>query len=580
MIKRLAIAGFAVTVAACGGARSGAHASTSSVRPVPLADGDLTADQQVTHALHRLTFGARPGSVAQLHAAGLERWIAQQLQPESIPDTLWEHFAGVFTTQSASVKDLVDANPPQDIWIKRLRKARGLPDTGRFVFSAEDSVDWKLVNDRTNRLSGEIVAAPVARSQLSERQLLEVMTAFWENHFSVFAGKMPTRFTVLEYDRDVIRPRALGKFRDLLGAVAHSPAMLYYLDNWQSASDTAHRTLPEWRAAELATAAGKPVPRKGRRGNGLNENFGRELMELHTLGVAGGYSQRDVIEVARALTGWTLQDPREGGGFIFRPEWHDAEPKTVVGHPLAAGRGIEDGEEVLDLLARHPSTARFIATKLVRRFVSDTPPAGLVARVASTFERTDGDIRAVVQAIVTSAEFFSHAAYKSKVKSPRELVVSALRAINAGGDSTPRTAGVIGRLGEPLFGHVTPDGYPDAADAWMNAGAVLDRINFGVNAGSGRIPGASLDRWPPSWTLAFAPLSAQVDGVVALLLDGEASPDTRQILMTGQNPLLALRADTLGAGAMAAPVGTPPSSKLTFAALVGLALGSPEFQRR
>ncbi|MDQ6829568.1 MAG: DUF1800 domain-containing protein [Gemmatimonadota bacterium] len=583
---------------------------------------EQTADQQVKQAVNRLTFGPRPGELAQITSMGVDRWMTRQLRPEQIPDTAWARFASVLSTQRAMAKSLADSNPPQDLWIQQRRKARGLADTAQFVWTPADSADWKIINDRTNRLAAEIPAARVARAQLSDRELLEVMTDFWENHFSVFVGKMPTRFTLLDYDRDVIRPRALGKFRDLLGAVANSPAMLYYLDNWQSASDTAHRTLPEWKAAQQAVATHKPLPPKRRRGNGLNENYGRELMELHTLGVAGGYTQHDVIEVARALTGWSIQDPRRGGGFVFRPETHDADEKVVLGHHFPAGRGIEDGVEVLDLLARHSSTAHFIAYKLVRRFVSDSPPPPLVARAARTFTESDGDIRAVLRTIFSSREFFARASYKMKVKTPFEAVLSVVRALNAAPDSTNRTAGLVGRLGAPIFGRLTPDGYPETGDAWMNTGAILDRINFGLNAGLGRIPGVSLDRWSPSWTLAYAPLATQVDGVIAALLDGEASPDTRSILITGQNPLVAAGSSRTASpgsiagtsAAMAAPPPAPPSGALTtappatmpsslavpasmglaagpspgppanprlaFANLVGLALGSPEFQRR
>jgi uncharacterized protein (DUF1800 family) len=253
--------------------------------------------------------------------------------------------------------------------------------------------------------------------------------------------------------------------------------MLFYLDNWESQVDSTRPRL-------MRVAA--------RRRGGLNENYGRELLELHTLGVDGGYTQQDVINVARAFTGWTFPRPQQGGGaFEFNPRVHDAGEKIVLGYKLPAGRGIQDGEDVLDIVSREPATAHFIAFKLARRFVADTPPAGLVDRAAATFMRTDGDIREVVRTIVTSPEFFSHAAYRSKVKSPFEVVVSALRALGAQPDPTGRTAQAIATLGEPIYGHQAPDGWPETGDQWMNTGAILARINFGMAIAAGKFPGVS-----------------------------------------------------------------------------------------
>jgi uncharacterized protein (DUF1800 family) len=292
-------------------------------------------------------------------------------------------------------------------------------------------------------------------------------------------------------------------------------------------------------------------------------------MELHTLGVDGGYTQQDVINVARALTGWTIDKPGEGGGFIFRPASHDALEKTVLGHKMPPGRGIEDGEEVLDIVARHPATAHFIALKIARRLVADTPSTALVNRAAETFRRTDGDIREVVRMIVTSPEFFSRTAYHAKVKTPFEYVVSMRRILDALPDTTPRTAQAINRLGEPLWGKLTPNGYPDTGDQWVNTGSILDRVNFAAQMGSGRFPDAPIEIWPGWRQLSLAPFDQQVDGVVRLVLGGEASPDTRTILITGRNPL--------------APLGSAANKGLerpNLRDLLGLALGSPEFMRR
>jgi Protein of unknown function (DUF1800) len=309
------------------------------------------------------------------------------------------------------------------------------------------------------------------------------------------------------------------------------------------------------------------------------------------------------------LTGWSIQPPRSGqSGFLFRPEAHDAGEKLVLGHTLRAGRGVEDGEEVLDIIARHPSTARFIARKLCVRFVSDDPPPSLVDRASAVFTKSNGDIREVVRTIVTSPEFFSRAAFRAKVKSPFEVTVSALRALGARADTTARTAQVVAFLGQPIFGHQAPNGWPETGDAWMNTGAILNRINFGLAVAAGRVPGAQLTNWPLYASLVSAPRDAQVDSVIAVLLSGKASPETREILLSGSNPMLAkegsdsglsvggnmrgndvrdsvnpggqrpLRPAQLGRGGGA---GFGPLPQLTgLAQVVGLAFGSPEFQRR
>jgi uncharacterized protein (DUF1800 family) len=522
--------------------------------PAPAAAlREQTADQQVRHALNRLTFGARPGDVDRVRRMGVDRWIARQLDPGSIADGEIERFLFRYPTLTMSPAQLMREHPTPAMVLARGRAGRGPRDSaGRSRLSPGDSAALRSAAQASRRILVELQTAKVARAVMSERQLVEVMVDFWENHFSVFAGKGPERYLLASYDRDVIRPHAMGRFRDLLESVARSPAMLFYLDNWQS---QAERDRPVLRA------------RRGRApARGLNENYARELLELHTLGVDGGYTQHDVIDVARAFTGWTLDAPRRGGGgFIFRPQMHDAGEKVVLGHRLPAGRGIEDGEMVLDIVAAHPSTARFIATKLTRRFVSDSPPGALVERAAATFARTRGDIRETLRTIVTSPEFFSRDAYRSKVKSPFELVVSAVRAVGATPDSTPRTARMIAMLGQPLFLHQAPNGYPETGAPWINTGSILNRINFGLALAAGQIPGASPTEWPGSERLASATRGEQVDGVIAAILGGEASPDTRRILESGVNPMLTSSRSMELAG---------------LRQVIGLALGAPEFQRR
>ncbi len=556
-----AVASLAVALAVAGCATA---PQTSGVAAMPqlLASTphrELTADQQVAHALSRLTFGARPGDVAVVRALGVDRWIANQLSPHRMPDSAGERAIARFDGLDAEPREIVALFAE----VRRERRQRQAMATDTAEGMRPKRAPTRGAARQLRRVVGDLQAAKVARAVASERQLQEVMVDFWENHFSVFVGKGQTRLFLTHYDRDVIRPRALGKFRDLLGAVAHSPAMLFYLDNWQSAADSG-RSVSRGRPA----AGGTRRPQAPRRARGLNENYARELLELHTLGVDGGYTQHDVIEVARALTGWSID--QRAGAFVFRAAIHDADAKVVLGHRLAAGRGIEDGEDVLDIVARHPATARHVARKLAMRFVGDSPPPALVARAAETFRRTDGDIREVVRTVVTSPEFFSRAAYRAKVKSPFELVVSALRAMNADVDATPRTARLVAQLGQPIFGRQTPDGWPETADEWMNAGAILNRINFGFAVADGRVPGATLDRWPFAASLSSAAREAQVDGVVRSILGGEASTETWTILRSGENPLAA--SDSTG--------GMRGATLSGLAQVVGLALGAPEFQRR
>jgi uncharacterized protein (DUF1800 family) len=559
-IPAVLVASLIATLGACAHSAAAVRARDDARDPDPTryeSERELTADQQVAQAVSRITFGARPGERERVRAMGVDRWIDLQLRPERIDDAATDRFiAEHYPSASLGTAALYREYPQARVLKAQLRMRDSLhPPTGA------DSAELRAERRRANEFVGELLSARVARAVSSERALQEVMTDFWENHFTVYIGKGQLRYLIGDYDRAAIRPHALGRFRDLLGAVARSPAMLFYLDNAQSVADSTRPTLAPTRGARGRLGAA--------RRRGLNQNYARELMELHTLGVDGGYPQQHVTEVARALTGWTIRPPRQGedgGEFVFRPEAHDAGEKLVLGHRLAAGRGIEDGEQVLDILARHPATARFIARKLAIRFVSDSPSEAIVERAAATFRRTDGDIRETLRTILHSSELFSRQAYRAKVKSPFEVVVSALRALNAEPDPTPRTAQLIARLGQPIFGHQAPDGWPETGTAWMNTGAILERINFGLAVAAGRVSGASLDRWPGSDSLARAPRERQVDGVIAAILGGDASSDTRAVLLSGQHPLLERAA--------------PAPALDGLAQVVGLALGSPEFQRR
>jgi uncharacterized protein (DUF1800 family) len=404
---------------------------------------------------------------------------------------------------------------------------------------------------RPNRIVIELQSAKLIRAIESERQLQEVLVDFWFNHFNVFANKGTVRWMLTSYERDAIRPYALGRFRNLLLATARHPAMLFYLDNWMS------------------VRTDMPKRENGKGPTGLNENYARELLELHTLGVDGGYTQKDVIEVARCFTGWSIREPRRDGSFIFRAAAHDNGEKAVLGQRIPAGGGQRDGERVIEILSRHPSTAKFIVTKLVRRFVADDPPPNLVARVAETFRRTDGDIRSLLVTIFTSPEFFSAGSHRAKIKKPFELVVSTVRALDGKPSESLALARAVAQMGEPLYGAQPPTGHPDVAEAWVNTGALLSRLNFALSLTENRISGTQVnverfletaDRQSPSQLL---------DRLLAGLLHNQVSPETREILMK-QLDTPEIKRATLDDRAV-----NPDVEKI--AALV---LGSPEFQRR
>jgi uncharacterized protein (DUF1800 family) len=336
----------------------------------------------------------------------------------------------------------------------------------------------ELANGPQQVVARDLMEGKLLRAIYSNRQLSEVLDDFWFNHFNVFLDKGADHYLVTEYERDVIRPHVLGKFKDLLEATAKSPAMLFYLDNWQSVGPNA----PQPRGAGA---------KKGQRG--LNENYGRELLELHTLGVDGGYTQKDVTEVARCFTGWTINQPQRGGAFSFKRRTHDGGEKVVLGVTIPAGGGIEDGEKVLEIVAHHPSTARFISTKLAQRFVADDPPPGLIDRMAKTFLKSDGDLREVVRTMLDSREFWSEGAYRSKMKSPLEMVASAVRSVSGDVDYAFPLANQVAQLGEPLYRKQEPTGYSNSSKEWMNSAGLLARMNFALQLANDKVPGVKVD---------------------------------------------------------------------------------------
>ena len=445
--------------------------AASGVWAVDKFQQKLAKDKMAAHALDRLAFGARPGEVENVQKMGVEKWIARQLDPQSIPENpKLESKLAAMKTLTLSTGELVEQFPPPQVQKKTAEGAKPAPvGAKRPAFTVQK----------------ELTEQKLERAVMSERQLAEVLADFWFNHFNVFLEKGPVRYLTTSYERDAIRPHVLGKFRDLLGATAAHPAMLYYLDNWQSISNDAGDKLSR-------------VMKGKNRARGLNENYGRELLELHTLGVDGGYTQQDVIEAARCFTGWTIRGDGAqkigrlavyGGRFHFEPRMHDRGEKTVLGVKIPAGGGLEDGQKVLDLVARHPSTARFISRKLAMRFVADDPPAALVDRMAKTFTKTDGDLKAVMRTMLESKEFWSEGAYKAKLKSPLELVASALRASGAEIDNGIALAGVLQQMGQPLYRKQEPTGYSNNGEEWLSSNALLARMNFGVALSKNRVAG-------------------------------------------------------------------------------------------
>ena len=554
----------------------------------------LNEDQRILHVLNRLGFGARPGDVERVKAMGLDNYINQQLNPDKISDAVAENKVKDLSVLDMSTAQLYEKFPqpgqlvrqlqrrgmlPEDLAEARENRVKGGANASPAEMPRNESMPAqppanpanplenekyrKVIEDyyrenglqRPQRIMAELQASRILRAVYSERQLQEVMVDFWTNHFNIFAGKGADRWLLPSYDRDTIRPHAMSKFSKLLEATAQSPAMLFYLDNFQSVSPNSVQRL---RAAQQQR-------------RGINENYARELMELHTLGVDGGYTQKDVQEVARCFTGWTIFQPRGGaaavnamvgegarrnaGTFFFNARTHDDGEKTVLGQKIPAGGGIKDGLTVLDILARHPSTAKFIATKLVRHFVADNPPPALVDRVAATFTKSDGDIRETLKTIFFSKEFNAGEAYRVKIKRPFELVISAIRTLGAETNGGPGTHQWIERMGEPLYGFQTPNGYSDAAETWVNTGGLLERMNFGLALAGNRIQGTRVDL--TKFTTGGDKNQAKVmDESLKTILAGEISATTKETLLKQLDQ-------------------SDPVTKV-----VGLILGTPEFQRQ
>ncbi|MEK6287800.1 MAG: DUF1800 domain-containing protein [Acidobacteriota bacterium] len=644
------------------------------------AGSALTADQKIIHLLNRIGYGPRSGDVERVKRMGIDKYIDLQLHPDRVDDPGIEARLANFPSLRMSLAEIQQKYPPPQLLARQLGLKQGKnapvlpPGEGAEENTKREYRQQVMAYYQENNLRPpqfllqELQSQKIIRAAYSERQLQEVMTDFWFNHFNIFWAKNADRNLTTDYEMNVIRPNTMGTFKDLLMATAKSPAMLVYLDNFQSMSPDAQ--LPQRRGGQLqrrpgALGGGLGNPRRGQTSNdpiyrqqqvdremqrdqmrdpdqmiqqqrqapaanglrkrkpGINENYAREIMELHTLGVEGGYTQKDVQEVARCLTGWTLDRPRQGTQFVFRAFMHDNGEKIVLGKKIPAGGGIKDGEMVVDILAHHPSTAKFISTKLVRKFVSDTPPQSLVDRVTAVYTKTDGDIREMLRTIITSPEFNTKEAHRAKIKSPFELAVSAVRALGADVTVPLQTAQFIAKMGQPLYLYQAPTGYPDRADQWVNTGALLERLNFGLALTTNKLRGASFDVKRAAGDVEMSDRQQVMAKAIASLLNGDVSPQTRAVLekqlkegvsvkgelgavppiptgddVMAENSMEALP-PTQGAGKGQKGIGNPEQMERRFgvranlrpqiamsgddlesAKAFGLVLGSPEFQRR
>jgi uncharacterized protein (DUF1800 family) len=510
----------------------------------PLAAQEADTGRAV-HLLNRAAFGARPGDVARVLALGVDRWLEVQLDPDRIPDTTLSRYLASLDVMRRSPEDIGRA--VRDALVeRRARQVRAARDSTRPPAPAD------AAGSPLRRYPAQLQQAAVARAVLSERQLYEVLADFWVNHFNVFMAKGNDLALMPAYVEETIRPRVLGKFADLLVATARSPAMLMYLDNAQSVADGA---LPPALTRQRGSAAVRQRLQE-RMPKGINENYARELLELHTLGVDGGYTQADVVAVARILTGWSVRR-RGNPEFEFNDWAHDGGDKVVLGRTFRE-QGMDEGLELLAFLAREPATMRHVSAKLCMRLVSDVPPEGCIDAGVHAWERSDGEIREVVRGILRSPEFWAPEARAAKMKTPLEFVASAVRAVGGRPDSTPALATLVGRLGQPLYLQAAPTGYAEREESWVNSGALLERFNVAIGLAAGRLPGVwyDADRLVPLEYDA----GRLADAVNAAVLAGAAGDATRS---TMRRQLADLR---------------DPAAARVFA--IGLALGSPEFQRQ
>ena len=595
-------------------------APVGSLQGLPITE--LSETEAILHALNRLSYGPRPDDLEAVRQIGLAKWIDQQLNPDSIDDSAIQARLEKYPTLRMSSAKLYSEFPqPQQaakkegVSLEEYRKEQqakqqqvnkqmtamenaeqkdGLADGSMEDGGMDAGGKAKITKQGYNggdpnrsplefyqqlktpqRIVVELSMAKIDRAIYSERQLYEEMAAFWFNHFNVFAGKGADRWMLTAYERDTIRPHAMGKFEDLVVATAKSPAMMFYLDNWLNTDPGAEQRIAQQRRGRggFGGFGGTPTTRPGqqqqqKREFGINENYGRELMELHTLGVDGGYTQQDVVEVAKCFTGWTIRRPQQDGEFFYNPLLHVNGAKRVLGHTIDAG-GINDAMEVIHLLTHDPHTARHISQQIAQHFVSDNPSASLVGRMAQTFTSSDGDIKAVLHTMFYSPEFWSRDAYAVKIKSPFELVVSAARAVGANVDLPLPMMLWSARIGEPLYQCQPPTGYKDTADTWVNTGALLNRLNYSLTLAGNRLRGAHVDIATLVGGDAVNDPNRALDRAIKVLLNGDISAQTRSTLEKQLNDPQVIEAKL-----------DDPIKKINVGTVAGLVLGAPEFQRR
>ncbi len=635
----------------------------------------LTEDQKILHVLNRLGFGARPGDVEKVKAFGLQKYIDQQINGIAINDATAENKVKNIEIFNMTTAEVFAKYPNPGALLRRL-EGRNRNSAAPVQMNSEKMPEQAGQNGMTqderrerqqklqklyreydlkpaNQLVPQIAANRVLRAVYSERQLQEVMVDFWQNHFNVFSGKNAVRWYIPSYERDVLRKNALGNFKDLVVGTAQHPAMLFFLDNFESVSPNAQTAgngrgnnlrnrlqngtltprmrerikqrqgLTDQQLDQRIKQMGSAPANQQRRKRGINENYARELMELHTLGVDGGYTQKDIVEVAKSFTGWTIADPRgyrraaasaiqgnedqriarlqrqagipddiESGEFYFNERWHDKDAKTVLGQKVDEG-GIKDGLKVIDILVKHPSTAKFMARKLAVKFVSDNPSEAFVGRIANSFHKSGGDIKTTLQALFSDKEFFAPENYRAKIKTPFELAISSIRTLDADTNGGGGLLTMLNKLGEVPYGYQAPTGYPDSAEDWVNTGALLERLNFAVAIASNRIPGTVVNLKAFEGTGK----SQVLDRAIREILGGEISAGTKATLLKQiEQPLPEVKAggETEDAAVeMQAMAGQgqrgrmnrqarllPPSGNPEVFKVVSLVLGTPEFQRQ
>ncbi len=566
----------------------------------------IPQQHRALHALNRLGFGPRPGDLKHVQQIGYARYIEEQLNPDSIPipRELGDRVAGYRTLQMSPLGLFIEYWRPVMEAQREYRhqgKSRGAAPGADRNNPGKQAV--RNARTRARVVAREAIEARVVRAVEGPRHLQEVMTAFWFNHFNVFAAKGLDLVWTGSFEQTAIRPHTMGKFRTLLGATAKHPAMLFYLDNWRN------------------TAPGSPGARKNF--DGINENYARELMELHTLGVGGGYTQQDVIALAHILTGWGLPPNRAqraqmreqsaandgaggfgrlrllrrragnnpGGiasispsGFYFDASRHDFQGKTFLGHTIA-GAGLSEGEHALDILARSPATAHHLSYQLAQYFVADNPPPALVDRMAARYIASDGEIRAVLETMFASAEFWERRYYRAKFKTPYEFVISSVRATGAAVRNSRPLYGAMALLGMPLYGCQTPNGYANTQQAWLNPDAMMMRVSFATALGTGHLP------------LEHPPFRENADGAGIPMRSAAAAREPKLFGKRGANPHMGMEvaaaehrapamappdavalADTLGAEL--APETASAVEQASPALRSALILGSPDFMMR